>query len=216
MAIAFIQVDNKSQSVTTTYLTNSLTYTAGNLIVLTVGANAITDTMTVSGGGNTWTQAIGPIDNVCRAYQFYAANCIGGTYQITVTKSPGVASSVVSSTVCEYSGVKLISPLDQVSSGTGTATTSFDVGTGITTTQANEILVAGIVHTGAATHTAGTNYTCRFTGNSRSSIEDRIVSATGTYTAPFTTGGAVTGSLVLGSYKAPLSNSNSTMMLMGV
>jgi len=80
--------------------------------------------------------------------------------------------------VLQYSGVSTASPLDKssIGSGTGTAQTVANV----TTTSANELLVAGFSEWNTTSFTAGSSFASRYTG-SDFGVLDRIVTATGTY-----------------------------------
>lgn len=202
--IAFVQADNVSVSAASSITSGSLTFTAGNIIVvgLLMGNTTATASISNSNGGNTWATALGPADfsTVRRSYQFYAVNCVGGTYTITATRSSGTSNMGL--VVAEYSGIATSSPLDQTSSG-GTTSTSLSVTPDVTTTQADEVLVGtGGAITNTLTYTAGTDYTLRHADTGiRMALEDRIVSATGTYDSPMTISASTAWGMILGTYK---------------
>jgi hypothetical protein len=83
--------------------------------------------------------------------------------------------------VAEYSGLDLANPLDATASASGKSTTPSSGAA--TTTSANELLVGGGTTVGSFTG-AGSGFTSRIiTSPDADILEDRIVSATGSYTA---------------------------------
>ena len=86
-----------------------------------------------------------------------------------------------------YSGVATYNPLDQTSSksGTGNAIST----NSITTTRANELLIAGVCQSASSSLSGWTNsFTVRsgIQGSASSSYAERIVSSTGTYSTSVT------------------------------
>ena len=125
--------------------------------------------------GNTFTQAVANGSDAI----FYATNINGGADTVTANFAASTGYSVIY--IHEYAGLAT-SPLDQVSSqtGTGTAVTSGAK----TTTQANE-LIFGYAAVDNRVSGGGTGFTVRQTAGGNMS-EDMIVSSTGTYAATFT------------------------------
>ncbi|MFQ5695415.1 MAG: hypothetical protein ACE5HB_05450, partial [Terriglobia bacterium] len=110
---------------------------------------------------------------------FYAQNISAGANTVTVDNA-GTAHAAIH----EYSGLDTSSVLDGTSCGTGTWSVVPDSGN-VTTVTADELLAA--TYSGESTRTliAGTNYTSRETIGGVYMSEDRIVTATGTYSATF-------------------------------
>ncbi len=188
-AISFVQVAAATPQAPTQRV--SVAYpnaqTAGDLNVVVVGWNdtaasvsAVTDSR-----GNVYTLAIGPTSGTnLRQAIFYAPKILGGATTVTVAFNQPAAYPDIR--ILEYQGV---TTLDRTAGASGTGTTA---STGaVTTTAANELLVAAnTVWTGNVG--AGTGFTTRIiTLPDSDQVEDRIVSATGTYsaTAPLTVSG---------------------------
>ena len=182
-------------------------HTAGNLIVV-IGASysgdetniaSITDT-----AGNAYTRITGAADASSDCIEiWYAKNIIGNANNI-VTINFKYAYSFRGIHVLQYSGCDTGAPLDTSAIGSGQS--AVPVTANITTTQADEVLVAGDVLFDPKTHTAGTGYTIRtiFGGSDPSfgSSEDRIVSSTGTYNASYTLDSSISWAMVMATFKA--------------
>src|SRR5580658_1755372 len=160
---------------------------AGDLNVVVVGWNdvshtvsAVTDTL-----GNQYTLAVGPTQysagelsqSIYYAKNISAANAAANS--VTVTFNAAAAYPDIR--ILEYSGASLTSPVDVTSTGTGNSATSTT--TAVTTTNANDLLfAANMVSTG--TTGPGTGFTSRIITTPDGDIaEDRLVAATGSYTA---------------------------------
>jgi hypothetical protein len=170
--------------------TVSVTYTAaqaaGDLNVVLVGwwdttshVLSVTDTR-----GNAYSAALAPTTQAVAGTHviYYAPNvatATAGTNTVTVTFDAAVQYPDVR--IAEYSGVATTSPVDvAVGAGGSSATASSGA---VTTTNANDLLVAGNF---VSSHTtaAGTGFTSRLiTDPDGSIIEDQVVSATGSYSA---------------------------------
>jgi hypothetical protein len=88
--------------------------------------------------------------------------------------------------VHQYSGCDTATPYDTGNVGTASAATSVTTGS-FTTALADEVIFAGYTSAGSGGQVAGANYTIRLSNiGADSYTEDRIVAATGTYTASFT------------------------------
>jgi hypothetical protein len=140
-----------------------------------VSLQAISDSL-----GNNYAQVVGPV--VGNGYDHYiaiAANSAAGNDTVTVTLSGATAGWEV--LALEYTGLALVAPFDSDSYelGVGAAMSSGSV----STSSAHELLL-GYGH--STDPTAGTGYTARDTG-AESLVEDRVVFATGDYTATATT-----------------------------
>jgi fibronectin type 3 domain-containing protein len=158
---------------------------AGDLIVVAVGWSDPTAVVTSisDSSENTYTLAVGPTlaSFAGRQSIYYAKNIAGASAGInTVTVAFSSTVPWPDLRVLEYSGIDPANPLDAVVAtiGTGTTTTSAPV----TTTNASDLLVAAN-YVESSTTGPGAGYTQRLLGGCADIAEDRIVSATGSYTA---------------------------------
>jgi YVTN family beta-propeller protein len=194
-AIAFKQTNNATPASAQTAVTVPFSGAqgAGNLNVLAVAwfnttghVLSVTDTR-----GNRYVLAAGPTTEADAGTQaiYYAANIVAapaGGNSVTVTFDTAVPYPDVR--IAEYGGIDPINPVDVSVVGTGSGTTSSSGS--VTTTSANDLLVAAnYVTTG--TTAAGSGYTARvITSLNGSILEDRVVTSTGSYsaTAPLSSG----------------------------
>lgn len=183
--IAFVQANSATPQTSQSSIAVSYagTQVAGNLNVVVVGwlnttssVQAVTDTR-----GNVYQLAVGPTTVASNTTQsiYYAAGIAAGSNTVTVTFS--AAAPFPDVRIAEYSGISAGSPVDVVKAASGTGALS-DSGA-VTTTYANDLLVAAnIVETW--TTAPGTNFTKRLlTVPNADILEDRIVTATGSYNA---------------------------------
>ena len=179
-AATFVQQAARSTTATTVTQTFPLVSTAKNLIVVSLNVGSATaNVLSVSDSkGNTYTRAAGPTlwsAASSRVSTYYASNITGGGAATTVTATLD-ASAFVEMYQLEYSGVLPMSPLDQVSVGTGTVA-AMDSGSK-TTTYLNELIYGFGMSCGSAT--IGGTFTARSTFDSNF-VGDRGVVALGTY-----------------------------------
>jgi hypothetical protein len=184
--MAFVQTNSatpaSAQTVTVPY---TQAQTAGNLNVVVVGWNDSTSTIsTVTDSlGNTYAVAAARIAQTGTASQaiYYAKNiasAAAGTNTVTVTFN--VTANAVDIRIAEYSGLDTVNPLDVSVGAQGNSATS-NSGS-VTTTSANDLLVgANLVQ--SVTTAAGAGYTSRIITVDCDILEDRVVSATGSYSA---------------------------------
>jgi chitodextrinase len=157
--------------------------TAGNLNLVVAGWNdAAAHVQSVSDSqGNAYSLAVGPTVRAGFASQaiYYAKNVKPGANTVTVTFDQ--AASFPDVRIAEYRGLDPVNPLDVVAAAQGVST-SANSGT-VSTTNANDLLVgANIVST--LTSGPGASYTARvITAPDGDILEDRVVSATGSYSA---------------------------------
>ncbi len=181
--LAYATPQSGTSSVTVKY---TAAQTAGNLNVIAVGWNdtsaavtSVTDT-----SGNPYLLAVGPIMSPGAITQsiYYAKSITGaaaGANSVKVTFNK--AASFADIRILEYAGIDPTNPVDVTAGATGTAGTSNSGAA--TTTNANDLLF-GANMTWGSTSAAGTGYTKRVITSPNSDIvEDRIVTATGSYTA---------------------------------
>ena len=183
--ISFVQaatgpatIQSSNTSVAVAY---SAVQTAGDLNIVVVGwgdttslVNTVMDTR-----GNIYTRAIGPTTTTgLQQSIYYAKNIAAGANTVTVTFNKAAAYPDVR--ILEYSGLDKTSPLDTgaAASGSGTAANS---GTAITTSASELIFGAGT--TATAFSSAGSGFVSRMINAYGNIAEDRIVAATGSYSA---------------------------------
>ncbi len=157
--------------------------TGGDLNVVVVGWNDATATVgsVTDSAGNSYQLAAGPTVIAGTASQaiYYAANIVGGANTVTVSFSAAAVYPDVR--VLEYAGIATTSPVDVTAAASGTGTLSATPA--VATTNANDLLVgANLVLT--TTTGPGAGFTSRVITNPDSDIaEDRVVTATGSYSA---------------------------------
>jgi chitodextrinase len=184
-AIAYVQgnyeVDDPATTIPITFSNAQL---AGdlNVVIVAWSNDTVHITSVTDSKGNTYSLALGPTSASGSTQSIYYAKNIqaaaAGTNIVTVAFDGPAQSLDVR--VAEYSGIDTVSPLDKTSGSTGTSATA---STGpVTTVAANEVLVAGI-YTWTAVAGAGSGYTQRIFTPWNDSLEDRIVTATGAYSA---------------------------------
>jgi chitodextrinase len=196
-SIAFVQVNaavpQTAQSTVT--LPFASAQAAGNLNVVVVGWNdatsqvrSVTDTM-----ANVYALAVGPTVNPAFASQaiYYAKNIrsagAGANLVSVLFDQPAQNADI---RIAEYRGLDVTNPVDVTAAAQGNSSTSSSGA--VTTTSANDLLVgANMVLLGQTTG-PGASFTNRvITVPDSDILEDRIVTATGSYsaTAPLSTSG---------------------------
>ena len=202
MAIAYVNgVGNFESAGATTIAAPAANHTTGNLLVVFVGLRdtSVTVSSIADTAGNTYTYVTRIAGTSSAIECWYAKNITGNANNVvTATFSASVYYRTI--TVNQYSGCDTSAPLDQYNTGTGydTAPTTGN----ITTTVADEVLVAGVRLLASRIITAGTNYTKRVDTSSWGASEDRIVSATGTYNATFSLSDVTYWATIVASFKA--------------
>ncbi|TAL41702.1 MAG: hypothetical protein EPN91_10020, partial [Salinibacterium sp.] len=162
---------------------------AGNLNVVVIGWNDTTATVTAvtDSKGNAYTRAVGPTTYSGQLSQsiYYAKNIATAAANTnTVTVQFSVPAIYPDIRILEYSGLDPSNPVDVTAGASGSSATSNSGA--VTTTNANDLLVgANMVAT--LTSGAGTGFTSRIITSPNGDIaEDRIVTATGSYSATAT------------------------------
>jgi glucose/arabinose dehydrogenase/PKD repeat protein len=187
---AFVQVNastpqSPQSSVTTTY---NQAQSSGNLNVVAVGWNeAVGNVVSVSdSAGHVYQPAVATHRGTGLSQAIWYAKSItgsgAGANRVTVTFDKAVAYADIR--IMEYSGLDQTSPLDVSSSSAGT---SSQATSGSATTRfARELIIGAGMTTGGYT-SAGTGFTTRIITNPDADIiEDRNVTATGSYSATAT------------------------------
>ena len=185
-----------------------VTYTgaqvAGDTNIVAIGWNNTTSTITsvTDSAGNTYQLAVPTArgGGVSQAI-YYAPNikaAAAGTNTVTATFD--APTPYVDLRAIEYSGLDPVNPFDvgTSASGTGTAANS---GT-VRTTTANALIFGAGITTGGFS-TAGTNYATRIiTTPDRDIAEDRIVTATGAYSATAPLSGSAAWVMQVATFRA--------------
>jgi chitodextrinase len=186
--ISFVQRNNVAPGAATR-TTLALVYTAaqvsGDLNVVVVGWNddtahvlSLTDTR-----GNNYRLAVGPtlLPGLGQQSIYYAINGAASAANAnSVTVTFDAAIPYIDLRIAEYSGIDATTPVDVFKATTGLSATSDS--TAVATTSANDLLVgAGFVTTRISG--AGTGYTNRVISSDGNILEDRIVTAIGSYNA---------------------------------
>jgi hypothetical protein len=186
-----VQVASSTPQTPQTSVTTSFTksQSAGDLNVVVIGLDNATSTITsvTDTAGNIY-QVAAPLKRSAGNSEaiYYAKNVLPGPDMITVTLN--TATPFVDVRAAEYSGIDTTNPFDVTASGSGRSTAP-NSGS-VATTFANELLVGGGTTMGNF-KTPGSGYTSRIiTSPDADILEDRIVSATGSYSASGTTNNA--------------------------
>jgi hypothetical protein len=186
--------------------------TAGNLLVVVGRNNGNVSPTIADTQGNTWVLLIQ--DN-WRAnnsfFVYYALNCKAGANTITLT----AASTLISFSIAEFSGVQAVSALDQSTfTDTGLGTwTAIDSG-GITPTKAGDLIV-GVQGNGtsATTVSLGSGYTNLVHDSANtSSIESQVQSSIAGVHGTFTASSGVSGGAAVLAFFAKSFGSNQLML----
>lgn len=196
-------------------LANSFTssVTSGNLVVVAVSEwNSFGDasvSSVVDNYGNSYSLAV---ENPTAqngnepVAVYYAYNVTGGTgFQVTVNLANNGA---ITTAIYEYTGISTTSdPLDRTANSSGTGSNGSS-GSTATTTVANELVFGAFNHSSTSTTaTAGTDFLMREYNDDNNTFEalyteDRIVTATGAYSATITFGASVPWRGVVATFKA--------------
>jgi len=187
--IAFVQTTDVASanpaaiSITTGAFASAVT--SGRLLVAYVAWNNDVTASLTDTAGNTWVSGHARINETGQIAQpFYAKNVTGGS-SFTVTATFSADATFRKIQASEYSGLDTTAPLDVTAGSSNPASANPTSGTN-TSTVADTLIVGGVsVSSGTGDPAAGTNFTLRSTQNFFA-MEDRIVSATGTYEANWT------------------------------
>jgi chitodextrinase len=162
------------------------TQVAGDLNVIVVGWNDSNATVSSvqDTAGNVYVPAVGPtvIGGSASQSIYYARNiavAAGGANSVTVTFS--TAAIYPDIRILEYSGADRSTPVDVTAASSGNSSTS--TSGALTTTYASDLLVAANL-VATTTSGAGSGFTSRLLTSPDGDIaEDRMLTATGSYTA---------------------------------
>ncbi|AMV26116.1 hypothetical protein VT84_17085 [Gemmata sp. SH-PL17] len=191
MGIANVQNASNSTGSGASLVVTVAALTAGNVIIVSGRIANEGLTLTPSATGVTFSTLVGPTNHSgapnIRAYLWLGVVNTGGATSVTLTLSS--STDAINCWVSEFSGVDTVSPLDQSTTAQSSATgTSGNITGTVTTTQADELLIAHYALSGASAGSSpGSGYTTIIaSGGNRASLgEYRIVAATGNYDCPF-------------------------------
>jgi hypothetical protein len=216
MAIAYVQSASVQNNSNPSAATGAIDTSGANFLVATITSNqgATGFTSFTDNKSNTnwqvavdWTANGGDFIRI----MYHENPAVGAGHTFTLTYSGSVFTVHC---VAAYSGMATTSLLDKTATGTGNSTSLLTTATA-TTTQADELLIGcGTVSDGAnSSFTAGASYNMRTQQGLAGSgtigfLEDRIVSATGAYTASATWGGgAGPWPAAIATFKGPATGS---------
>ena len=184
-APGFVQVAASTPQTRQTTVSTSLpnAETAGDLNVVVIGLdNATSNIVTVTDSAGNSYQPAAPIKRSAGNSQaiYYARNILPGLFN-TVTVTLNTSTPYVDVRVAEYFGLDPTNPLDVTASGSG-KTTAPNSGSATTTSRV-ELLVGGGTTMGSFI-SPGSGFTSRIiTSPDADILEDRVVSAAGSYSA---------------------------------
>lgn len=203
---AFVQANAATPQTNQTQVSAAYTaaQVAGNTNIIVIGWNNVTSNIlsVTDTNGNVY-QLAAPVVRGSGPSQaiYYASNIKTATAGAnTVTVTFNTATPFVDLRVAEYSGLNPVSPIDAVASASGTnaaaATAAF------TTTNARDLIFAAGTTQGVFT-AAGANFTNRLiTTPDGDIVEDRLVTATGSYSATAVLSGSAAWVMQAVAFKA--------------
>jgi len=145
--------------------TVALTTTQSNDVIIVAAGGTQNGTagtgMTVSGCSLSWTQKSFANDAVAREVQLWYAVAASPLSACTITVTANGAWIVTGITAMGISGANTSTPFDPngASSGTAHGASSAPTVSGISTSNANDILIGGVVAAGSGPPTAGSGFT---------------------------------------------------------
>jgi len=194
--IAFVQ--GNWASLPSTATTIAAPFTAAQVasdlnVVVVTWNNTTAQVQSVSDTtGNVYQRAVGPTTRSSQASQslYYAINkatATAGANTVTVTFSSGATTPQLR--LAEYTGIDPLQPVDVTAGSSGNSSSSSSGS--VTTRNANDLLI-GANWASTVTTGPGPSYTSRMITTAGDILEDRVVTATGSYsaTAPISPSGA--------------------------
>lgn len=222
---AFVNVGTGGNDATgTTIATAATSLTAGNTIAVGVVWTSATTTVTgvTDTAGNTYTQVSGSFMRSANndATDIWVATNATGNASNVVTAAYSATSPFRRIKTHQYSGLATTSVSDGGANGFTAAGTSISTGS-MTATTSDGVVFAIMSSNSAQTYTAGTSFTLRGTVQSTDTqSEDRILAATGSYTASVTAGSSarlfISAATLKGLITPGTALRGSTNLMMGV
>ncbi len=205
---------NPSGAQSSIQATLSFSAQAGDFLIAVVqasGASGLTFTCT-DNQGSVWKLALSVQNGGASPYPavalFYLPSCKAASYTVTVTPSQ---SCTLALTLCEYSGMAGINPLDQDNSNAGSGSTSPNSG-GITTNNGTELYLSAFSFGTTVPGTTNPETGWRMISNAVTggtyetgafeSLGDQSNVGPGSYTGTVSTTNAVTYAGLIASFKA--------------
>lgn len=196
MRVSFLQGASAGSTSVGSTQTITINNTAGSCMVLYVSIQNATTLSSVSDSkGNSYANNLylNTSSGSVNISVYYVKNCIGGNNTITLT--PGSTGWYMTSMVQEFFGVDRVSPLDTNNRANISSYSNPQNGAAVTTTNSNDLIVAGFIEATTSTLSLGSGYS-NLTTNSVSSnnimvMESQRVDTVGTYTP--TIGATTTG-----------------------
>lgn len=194
--------------------------TGAQLIAVTVGANDSVTAVTDNKGNSYSIAGARSVNGDGSEIWYSVPTSVGAGHTISVNMA---SSAFTTACAAAYNGFSGTVSLDQAAGSTGTST-SLSSGN-VTTTVADELLIGSGTHVNTSgAFTAGASFTIRAQysnsgDNATGYIEDRVVSATGTYSAGATVAGNSDWAARIATFKGSGGGgaaAASTLMLMGV
>ncbi|MFC6877766.1 beta strand repeat-containing protein, partial [Flavobacterium myungsuense] len=220
--VQFATANTGGNPATSCIATFSATPTNGNTLiaVITTRNNAANTVSSITQTGATWTRATQGVNTNGTTTEIWfapARTTVGASVTVTLNQ----VSTRTSLVVMEYSGILALNPLDVVNNSTGnsaTATTNT-----ITTTQANELLIAGVglVNSTFTLNSITNSFTtvanvATTNGTSSNNAEtyalERIVNTAGTYSTGGTVSTSSQWSAAIASFKAVIPSGNAFVL----
>ena len=205
MALAHVNATSGSgDGGSTTIAATAANHTGGNLLVVCVVWSSAAQTLSsiADTAGNTYTRhpSSKQDSGSDNTEIFYAKNITGNASNVVTATFSG-SSTFRRIMVDQISGADTSAPADQAGIGGGTSATATT--SSFTTTQADEIIVAGVGNTNTTSFSAGAAGTIRVNNvGGDSAMEDNIVSSTGSYTGSMVSDiGSTTWFISAASYK---------------
>jgi hypothetical protein len=199
---------NTATSTTLVASTGTLTGT-GDLLVLVIKVRNTTSLATVSGvtdsASNAWSKAAGVTQGTQADMELWYAPSANGVTTVTATAT---SASALAETVFDITGALTSLPLDKTATLSGSSTAA-STGTTLATSQASEIVVAGIGWNGTvtpsgqtATYTTTTTKSSTATGSATGEQAAwQILSAPGTQTYGATLSGTAAWTGAIATFK---------------
>src|SRR3984957_1533529 len=148
-------------------------------------STGVTITSVVDSEGNSYSLAAGPLANSSEGSTvsiYVAPNIKAGPNTVVVNFSGNTWNEIL---VAEYAGITGVD-VSAIGSGIGNPQSSGSA----TTTSAKDLLVSYVELAASGSPTAGSGFTKRITPSGNPGLEDRSVSATGSYSGTWTESGA--------------------------
>lgn len=210
MAIALVQQKLSQPTGATSFVNVVLdaTPTNGNTLILTLRRGTTTNVITsITQTGATWSKATQVAANSdSEIWYSTAASSASATVKVTFTSSASVTGTIIN--VSEWSGFSGSVTLDV--SNTASGTSQNPTSPSITTTKANELLIAALsLGSTVSVSPPDSSFTALSATDTNAAFAYRIVGSTGTYSTTWPTNSSSSWDSTIAGFNAGLSNSAS-------